>query len=184
MMRNTNAEALVRAALLANVGPSLDAAMFSNAAGVPGVSPPGILNGVTALTAGSTMVEDIGALAEALAPVAGNGQLVLIAAIKQFVALQMSPNGPPFPTFASSVLPAGEVVAVASQALATIVSAPIIEASGDVTVQDSTAPTGDLMTSSPVRNVFQTDSVSLRFKLPCSWTMRGPGVAVVEGVSW
>ena len=35
MLRNSNAEALIRAVLISSVGPSLDAALLSNAAGVP-----------------------------------------------------------------------------------------------------------------------------------------------------
>jgi hypothetical protein len=190
MMRSTNAETMVRAALISNVGPSLDSAMLSAAAGVAGVSPPGILNGVTALTSTAggglaAMVADVAALADALKTVAGNGGIVLIAAIKQSVSLAMlAPNGPPFPVLVSSQLAAGTVIAVATQALATIVGAPAIDASGDVLVQEQTTPTGDVMTGSPVRSVFQTDSVSLRFRLPCSWVMRGPGVAVINNTTW
>jgi hypothetical protein len=117
-------------------------------------------------------------------PVAGNGQICLIASIRQSVALAMSLGGPPYSVFASAALPAGTVVAVATQALATIVAAPAIEASPNALVQEQTTPTGDVMTGSPVRSFFQTDSVGLRFKLPCSWAMRGPGVAYVESVSW
>ena len=70
-MRSSNAETMVRAAMLANVGPSLDAAMFNTNAAVPGISPAGILHGVSPLTATaggtlSAMVTDIAALADAL----------------------------------------------------------------------------------------------------------------------
>jgi hypothetical protein len=190
MMRNTNAENLVHDALLANVGISLDAAMFNNNAGVPNLSPPGLLNGVTPLTATAggglaAMAADIGALADALAPLSGNGQIVLIAAVKQATMLNMLlPNGPPYLVLASAAFPAGTVMAVATQALATVVSVPLVDASEDVTVQEQSTPSGDLMTSNPVRNVFQTDSVSLRFRLPCTWTMRGAGVAVINGTTW
>src|SRR4029077_4873610 len=142
MMRSSNAELLVRTALLAAVGPSLDLAMFSNAAGVPGVSPPGILNGVTSLTpttgGGLTaMVGDVQQLADALAAVAGNGGICLIAAIKQSVSLAMlPPGGCPYPVFASSVFPAGMIIAVGPQALCSIVAAPAIEASGNAIMHE------------------------------------------------
>lgn len=91
MMRNSNAETVVRQVLIDNVGPSLDAAMFSADAGVAEERPPGLLHGITALTpaaAGTkaeTMVDDIAALAAAVAPVAGNGQIVIVAAPAQAV---------------------------------------------------------------------------------------------------
>jgi hypothetical protein len=190
-LRSSNAEAMVRAALLANVGPSLDAAMFNTNAGVAGVSPPGLLQGVAALTpvAGggiAAMSEDIVALADALAQVAGNGQICLVAALRQSVALNMLlPNGPPFPVFSSSALAPGTIIAVATQALATAVSAPVIEASHDAVVQEETAPTGDAMTGNPVRSFYQTDSVGLKFKLPVAWAVRSPsGIAYITGTSW
>ena len=191
MMRSSNAEAMVRATLLANVGPSLDAKMFNANAGVPGLSPPGLLHGVAAITgtAGGgldAISADVAALADALAPVAGNGGIVLVAAVKQSSLLAMLlPGGSPFPILASSALAAGTVVAVATQALATIVSAPQIDASPNALYQEQTAPTtGGVMAGSPVRSLFQTDSIGLRFKLPCSWAMRGAGVAFITGTSW
>jgi hypothetical protein len=190
-LRSSNAEAIVRATLLANVGPSLDAAMFNANAGVAGVSPPGLLHGVAGLTpvAGggiAAMTEDIAALADALAQVAGNGQICLVAAVKQSVALNMlPPNGPPFPVFSSSALTAGTVIAVATQALATAVSVPVIEASQDAVVQEETVPTRDAMTGNPVRSFYQTDSVGLKFKLPVAWALRSlSGIAHVTGTSW
>jgi hypothetical protein len=193
-LRSTNAELLVRTALLASVGPSLDLALFSSAAGVPGVSPPGIMHGVTSLTPTTggglaAMVGDVAALADGVASVAGNGGIVLIAAVKQSVALQMlPPGGCPYPVFASSVFPAGMVIAVAPMALATIVAAPAIEASQSAAIHefDPAAPIVDIggVAAHPVRSMFQTDSVALRFKLPCSWAMRGPGVAFVAPTTW
>src|SRR5262249_36012846 len=68
MMEGSNAEALVRATLLSNVGPSLDNAFFNANAGVPAVSPPGLLYGITPITgtAGgglNAMAKDIADLA-------------------------------------------------------------------------------------------------------------------------
>jgi hypothetical protein len=194
LLLSSNAEAMTRAVLLANVGPSLDLAMFHNLAGVAGVSPPGLLYGVTPITAATgggwdAMTADIAALAFALAPVAGNGGIVLIASIKQAVALAMSLGGPAYPVLTSSALGAGTVIAVATQALATSINVPAIEASPNALLhEEDTSPLpiniGGVM-ATPVRSLFQTDSVGLRFKLPVSWALRSPsGVAVVEGASW
>ena len=50
MLRGSNSEAIVRQVLLVNVGPALDAAMFSDTAAVTEERPPGLLNGIAALT--------------------------------------------------------------------------------------------------------------------------------------
>jgi hypothetical protein len=141
MMRSSNSEAIVRQILLGDVGPSLDAAMFSTAAAVADVRPPGLLNGITALTpaaAGATkaetLVTDVATLVNAVAPVAGNSEVVLIAAPPQATSLKIytavgAPSLLPFPVFMSSTLPAKRVIAVASQALVTAISVPEINGS-------------------------------------------------------
>ena len=103
MVRHSNAEALVRQVLSENVGVSLDSAMLSAAAGVSGVRPPGILNGIAALTptaAGSSafdaMVADLEKLVTATASVSGNGGIVFVCAPAQALAIQLrAENAPP-----------------------------------------------------------------------------------------
>jgi hypothetical protein len=48
MLRNSNAESLVRQVLLESVGPAVDKVIFGTAAA--GAAPPGLLNGIAALT--------------------------------------------------------------------------------------------------------------------------------------
>jgi hypothetical protein len=190
LLSNSNAETLTRAVLLANVGPSLDLAMFNANAGVAGVSPPGLLNGIAPIPSATgsgwdVMASDIAALAAVLASVAGNGQIVLIASIKQAVALAMSLGGVPYPVLTSSALADGTLIAVATQAIATIVSAPAIEAAPFATIQEETTPSNGVLTGTPVRSLFQADSVGLRFKLPVSWALRSPSaIAWINGVTW
>jgi hypothetical protein len=194
MIRGSNAEALIRQVLIENVGPSLDAAMLSAAAGVAGVRPPGILHNITALTptaAGSSafdaMVADLSALAEAVSPVSGNGGIVFICAPAQAMAIMLRAENMPT-VFSSSTLAAKTVIAIATAALATVIDAPTIESSQDATVHmfDPAAPisdTGGL--ASPVANVFQTDSVSLKFRQPVAWVLRSPSaVAWMSAVNW
>ena len=50
MLRGSNSEPIVRQVLLVNVGPALDAAMFSDTAAVTEERPAGLLNGIAALT--------------------------------------------------------------------------------------------------------------------------------------
>src|SRR5262249_32729786 len=85
MMRSVNAEALVKQALIEATGPAIDKVLFSaNAAGTD--RPAGLLNGIAALTPaasgqakGEVLVDDLQKLAAAIAPVSGNGNVVLLA---------------------------------------------------------------------------------------------------------
>jgi hypothetical protein len=151
MIRNSNAEAFVRQVLIENVGPSLDAAMLSNAAAVPGLRPPGILHGITAIPAATggglnAMVTDIGALAQAVAPVMGNGQAVLIAAPAQATAYALLAERDAFPMMMANALAPGTVVIVATQALATVIDVPSIESSTEAAVHMDDQP-GELVDS-------------------------------------
>jgi hypothetical protein len=198
MMRNSNAEAIVRAVLLDNVGPSLDAAMFSAAAAVPDVRPPGLLNGIAALTptaAGPNqaelMVRDLAKLATAVAPVAGNSDVVLVAAPAQAVALRIYTwmGGMPFPVMLSANLPAGRVIAVAARALVSAVDAPQIDASREAAVHMA-SPASELVDiggvmATPIKSMIQTDSVALRLRMPVAWALRSPvALAWMDSVLW
>jgi hypothetical protein len=128
MVRSSNAEAIVRQALIDSVGPALDKALFSNAAGVAGLRPPGLLNGVSATTPSvattplDAMVADLAALASAVAPVAGKSQIVFITAPGQAIAVGLRSLA----TFVYAVLPSSAilpktVIAIAGNALASAV---------------------------------------------------------------
>jgi hypothetical protein len=190
----SNAEPLIRQLLIESVGPTLDAAMFSNAAGTPGLSPPGLLNGIAPLTASSStgldaLVADIAAITEALAPSAGGSPPILVAAPAQAVALTMLAYGEMWPAFMSAALPAGTVVGIIPAGLATVVEAPRLETSAD-TVLHMASPATEIVNGSgvlaaPVRSVFQTDSVALKLIVPASWSLRSPTtLAWMQGVSW
>jgi hypothetical protein len=195
MLRNSNSEQIVRAVLMDNVGPSLDAAMFSTAAAVADLRPPGLLNGITALTpsAGTnkaeSMVDDVSALAAAVAPVAGNAPIILIAAPAQSVALQMRPNSSPFSVFTSSALPPKRVICVAARALVTAMSAPVIDASREAAVHMA-SPASELIDiggvmAVPVKSMTQTDGVALRLRMPVAWALRSPvAISFMDNVTW
>jgi hypothetical protein len=190
MIRHTNAEALVRQVLIEAVGATLDLAMFSTAAEVPGLRPAGILAGVSALTSAGGMVKDIAQIAEALAPVAGsNGGAVLVAAPAQAVSLTLGAARDFWPVLASAALPAGTVIGLVPTALATVVETPRIEASGDAVVHradpaSEAVDVGGVM-ATPLVSMWQTDSVSERLILPCSWARRSASaVAFIQGATW
>jgi hypothetical protein len=98
MLRSPSAESLIRQVLLDATGPALDRVLFSTAAAVPNERPAGLLHNVTPITgtAGgglNALVGDLKAMAVALAAVAGNSQVVLVAAAEQAVSLALLPPG-------------------------------------------------------------------------------------------
>ncbi len=193
MIRNSNAEAFVRQALLENIGPSLDAALFSAAASVAGVSPAGILNGISALAASSAttpidaMVADIQTIAKALAPAAGGSPPVLVAAPAQAAALALRTPRDLWPVLACAAVPDKTVIGIVPAGLATVIEPPRIEASS-ATAHTDTAPT-DIATAGgvayPTRSFFQIDAVALRLTLPVCWARRSAsGVAWIQNTLW
>jgi hypothetical protein len=195
MIYNTNAEAIVRQALTENVGAALDAALFSTAAAVPGTRPPGILNGVTPLAASAAapvdaMVEDIAAIAAALAPAAGGASPVLIAAPAQAAALTLRTSRDFWPVLASNALPNTSVIGIVPAALATAVETPRIEAGPHATLHFEDTTPGEIVDvggvlAAPAKSMFQTVSVGPRFILPVTWARRSPdAVAWIDSTKW
>jgi hypothetical protein len=185
-----DAETIMTQILLENVGPTLDAAFFSNAAAVAGVSPAGILNGAISVTAAPSgqnpMAADIGALAKALAPVGASG-MVIVAAPAQAAMIKALIIDPP-PTYASNALADKTVVGIVPASIASANSTPQISASIETTLHMA-VPASELVSSpgtvaAPQRGMFQTDSSALRFMMDVSWVRRGAGVAVTTGVNW
>jgi hypothetical protein len=191
MMRSSSAEAAMRAMILSNMGPALDLALFSNAAGVPGLNPPGLLNGVPALTASTAtgmseaMIEDMQILVKALAPYGGNGGIAFVASADCWVRMTKTAVGEKgIPVFVASNLITPTLIAVAAQALVVAMDPPTIEVGNQAVFHLEDDPTlvrpivddaGVL--AAPVRSMWQTDSVGLKFRLPVSWALRAPAVA-------
>jgi hypothetical protein len=185
MMASASAEAIIRQKLIDNVGPALDRSLFSDAPGVPGVRPPGLLNGLTALPPpiatgqSEMMIEDVENLVDALAAYGGNGQIALISSVKQSVRLKKFALGETgYPVFVTNAV-TNTLIAVATRALAVAVDPPSIEASdAGVFHMEDTTPLP--IVANPTRSAWQTDSVALRFRLPVSWVLRAPAVAFVN----
>jgi hypothetical protein len=191
MVIGGNAEAVMTQVLRENVGASLDAVFWTNAAAVAGVSPPGILNGAIAVTPAASgsgaIVTDVSALVAALAPVSGAGEAILIAAPKQAQAIKSVLIDPPV-TLTSNALADKTVVAVAPSAIVSSISAPNISASVETTVHMAN-PAAELVSSpgtvaASQRSIFQTDAIALRFTMDATWAKRGAGVAMITGANW
>jgi hypothetical protein len=196
MMRNTNAETLVRQVLIESTGPAVDKVLFSaNAAATD--RPAGLLNGIAALTPAAAgekaqaIVDDLQTLALAIAPVAGNGNIVLVASPDAAVALRLRlPQTVEWPVLTSAAVPARTVIAVAANAIVSAVEGtPQIDASQEASLHRDTAP-ADIVSSggvvaTPVGTLYQTDSVGLRLRWPISWALRSSaGLAWMTNVNW
>ena len=156
------------------------------------------MNGVAPLTpsdatpSSEAMVADLAALAGSVARVAGNGGIVFVAAARQAVAANLRlPKPLAYPVLSSSILAAGTVIALASNALVSAVDPiPRIQTGtqGAFHMEDATpAPivAEDGTLAAPVRSLWQTDSIGLRMILQVAWAMRASnGVAWTQGVAW
>jgi hypothetical protein len=195
MMRNSNAETLVRQVLVESTGPSIDAVIFSNNAA--GAGPAGLLYNIAPLTPtapgekAQIIIDDLEKLATAVAPVAGNGEITLIGSPDVAVAMKFRTYGTVlWPVLASASIPSKTVIAVAAKAVVSVVEgAPEITASTEAEFHRETNPQ-EIVTSTgtvavPVGSMFQTDSVALRLRWPISWSLRtSAGISWMSGVNW
>jgi len=196
MMESSNAEDMVRAVLVESCGPALDKAMFSANAATT-AKPAGLLNGIAALTPASgtsgkdqIIVDDLQALMLAIAPVAGNNNIVLVASPDAAVALQMRVFREEWPILASASLAAKTVIMIAASAIVSAVDgAPQVDASvqaafvRDTVPQEIVTAAGTVATS--VGSTFQTDESLLRVVWPIAWALRASnGLAWMSGVNW
>jgi hypothetical protein len=188
MIRNQNAEEIVRTALIESTAPALDAALFSNTA-ASAAQPAGILVGATSVTASSStdkldaMGDDLSNLTAAIANFAGNGSFMFIANPAQAMRAAMYADLP-VPMLMSAALASGTVIAVATNALASVVEPVVIDARTATTVhEEDTNP--QTPTASPSKSMFQTACVALRVRLPVTWCIRNAGaVSVVTATKW
>jgi hypothetical protein len=196
MMRSSSAEQLVRQVLVEACGPAIDRVLFSSTAAAPD-RPAGLLHNITALTPAAAgekaqaVVDDLQSLAIAVAPVAGNGNIVLVASPDSAVALVLRlPQSVTWPVLTSASLAARTVIAVAANALVNVVEGgPQIDAATQTAVHEETAPlpivspTGTV--AYPVRSLYQTDAVALRMRWPLTWSLRAPNaIAYMTAVNW
>jgi Phage capsid family len=196
LLRNPSAEDLLRAMLIEATAPAVDRNLFSANAGDT-IRPAGLLAGIAASAASSAsdkieaLSDDLQTIARALAPISGDGGIVLIAAPAQAVALRTRPAGQPgWPILMSAALADKTLIGVGVNALVSAVEgAAQIDASKEAEVHYETNPqpivgTGGVV-ATPVGSVYQTDSVALRVKLPVTWALRNPrGLCWLSGVVW
>lgn len=198
IMDSSNAEAIVRQTLSELVANGLDAALFSVGPGTANQQPPGLLYGVGALTKSTAtlksdaMVDDLATILQAVSRTAGAGDILLIAAPEQAASIKLRYLKAPldYPLLTSGALPAGSVVAVAANALASaFAGTPTIEANRETELVMDSVP-GEVvtvggMTGAPIGSIFQSDRVALKISMQTNWVLRATGaVAWVSGTTW
>jgi len=187
------AETVVQAAMETAAAAALDGAVFSTTAG-SAIRPPGILNGVTPITASTAtpaseaMADDLSNLAGAIGDAGGGANLAWFAAVKQATAIQL--RAPTFTVTPVPTLADGTVIAVELGGIATGYSGlPEISVSANATLHMEGAnplPIGTPpnVVAAPTRSLWQTDSMALRLILRTAWAC-APGMAqVVNGATW
>ena len=186
MVESSNVEALIGDALIVAAGRVLDEVLFDANPG-DAARPPGLRYGISATTpsnnadASEAVLEDFAALINELAPVAGNGPYVFVAAPGRAALMAARvPNQIKNLIVLGSSAVVNDVLAIAPAALVAAFSPnPETETSKAATlVMEDTAP-GAAGTMGPERSVWQTDSIALKMRWPVSWALRDP-----RGFAW
>ncbi len=190
LARSSDAPALVADALSRSAAATLDAVLFS-AEAATAAQPAGICYGIEPLTgyAGGDFLSlrtDLSALAAAVAPVAAGG-FVLIMDPARALRLSLLTPALAVPVLPSAQVAEDVVLAVVPGALAWGADAADVFASNAAVIhEEDETPAANLGSGdpSPIRALWQTASIATRLLLDVGWTLRGPGVAWVEGASW
>ena len=181
MMESSNAESLIQDALMRAAGRMLDEVLF-DANPEDAARPRGLRNGIAALTASSNTdpfgaaYEDVAALINALAPVAGNGPYVLIAGPGRaaMIPSRLRDEGGSIIVLGSSAV-VNDLLAVAPAALVAAFSpTPDIETSAAAQIVMDTAPGAAGTTASPNKSMFQSDAIAIKMRWPATWALRDP----------
>src|SRR5262245_18802991 len=190
MVASSNIENISRTLISEATALALDKAVFGTQAD-DGVTPGGILNGVTPITptAGgglNAMVGDIGKLIAALVAAGAGAGALLAMNPTQATTLSLL-AGPKFtmPVLQSNSIAGGTVVAVEPTSFASAFDATPEFAVAPATAlhMEDTNPV-DVVAGSPTRSMFQVDSTALRMTLRAAWGLRAPHVAVINGATW
>jgi len=206
-------EQILRQLIIDDTGIAVDTTFIDNVA-ISAIRPAGIRNSVSGLTptAGGGMAAltgDIKALTGALATVNALRSPVWIMNPVQRNSISLTEsvgNGFPFqdqinggtlvgyPVVVSSTVPATMVILInAADLMVAQGDAPQFSVSDQATIhfedttplQITTGAQGSAVAATPVRSMFQTDSLALRMILPMNWAMlRAGSVAWVTGVTW
>ncbi len=164
-------------------GDVIEEVFFGSAAASAG-QPAGILSGVTSQSPGQSFAEDVKVLMTAVQPavpvfIANPATRASLAASGSLLGFDMALLG-------SKAVEADALILIDADRIATGFGGQAkISVGREATVAEvDTAPPTDLMTASPVRSLWQTDSVGVRIVLPVSWAKAPGAVGLVQPVGW
>jgi hypothetical protein len=178
LVESSNAEQLVGDTLKRAAGRMLDEVLFdANPAST--TRPAGLRNGIAATTASTAtdseaaFTADMGALADAVSPVAGNSTLIYIAspgrALKIKLRMAREIDGV---TVLGSNAVINDLLCIAANAFVAAVGAqPTVEASKSAVLHMDTVPSATLPAGTE-KSVFQMDAVALKLLWPVGWALR------------
>ncbi|MEY9183143.1 hypothetical protein ABIG06_004724 [Bradyrhizobium sp. USDA 326] len=158
-------------------------------------APAGLLYGVTPLTAGASMSEDVAALVAAITAAGVDAEsVVFVMAAEQAVAVRLAAG----PLFSYRVIGApiapGTIIAIATDGLAVAGDGiPVVDVSKNAVLHMSDTPT-DIglpavapdpnVIATPAVSMFQIDAFALRCIARVTWSAAPGAVQVVNGTVW
>ena len=188
MTQSGNAEQIIGDALVRSCGNALDSVLFGSAA-ASAAQPAGLRNGIATSTASAStdafgaVFEDVSTLINAISAVAGSGPYILVAnpgrAVMLRSRLPQDYTQVGLSVFSSTAV-GNDLVAVAPAALVSAFSPdPDVEAAAGGTLVMDTAPPADPGSTGTHKSLFQTESIALKVRWPCTWALRNSA-----GVAW
>jgi uracil phosphoribosyltransferase len=131
------------------------------------------------------------ALASAIAPMAGAGNIVWIVNRAQQIPLVMRPPAIPanVTILPTTAIPAGTVIAAAANAIVSALGLPVFEAATQVQLHLNDAPLDIVgsggVVAAPQLSTFQSASIAIKMTMGASWGVRSSNaVAFMTGVNW
>jgi hypothetical protein len=193
------AEAIIGQALSISTEQSLDTALFSSNAAVAGVSPAGILHGVTGIPSGGATgvagcAADLAALAGAIGAAGVSIDDMVIIATPALATKARILSGPHYDDkiFSSSYLPTGTLIGIVPQGLASGYQGQVdIETGIGAIVMDDTAtppqigsPGSPPVVGAPTLSAWQAYLIVVKVRARMAWTVQPNCVALVTGATW
>ncbi|MGY8677107.1 hypothetical protein Q2941_04740 [Bradyrhizobium sp. UFLA05-153] len=196
-----NASAIIGKVLSDRSNAAIDKVAFGSQAD-DGVTPKGLLNGVTPLTPtavtgndplGSALVQDLGNLVGAIGAAGIDpSDTVFVAGPREALILSLRAQASSFSVLMTLGLPAKSVMAVAPSAIASgYREAPAIETSKHAAFHaEDTAPLplvgsgSPAVVAAPQRSMFQTNCIAVRVRAWVAWAAASGGVQWVQNINW
>jgi hypothetical protein len=186
LLASSNGEAVLEFLLRRAAAQALDAELFSTTA-ASSSRPAGLLAGVSATSAGTTLADDLRALTDAIVANGGDNSIMFFTSPGRAAAARVLANAE-LPIFGSAAIAGTRVVAVCASAFFSAIAAPEIRATATAVMHfEDSAPAQIGVSSSatfPVRSMLQTDSTALLVVLRAGWGQARGTVAFIDSPGW